>query len=105
MEHSSVNDTAMCISLFTSATVKGDIQTDEQKRQSSGMQESINVMSINKYLGNFWTLKYFGHFLDDIFISIGLRNEKREMSESYTTKMNAVTQAFCLPCLFQRQTI
>ena len=64
IEHNSVNDIALCVSLFTSVTVREHLACREQ---------FINVMSNDKYLVNFWTSKHLDIFWTTFFVSIGLR--------------------------------
>ena len=58
MVHNSVNDIPLCISLCTSVAVREHLTCRKQ---------FINIMGNEKYLDNVWTLKDFGHFLDNIF--------------------------------------
>ena len=59
-----MNDIALCVSVWTSVTVREHLAFREQL---------INVTSNDKDLDNFRTPRCFGHFLDNIFVRIGLR--------------------------------
>ena len=59
--HNSMNDIALCISLWTSVTVGEHLAFRKQL---------INVTSNDKYLDNFGTPKCFGHFWTTFLVSI-----------------------------------
>ena len=58
MDHNSVTDIAMCVSLCPSVTVR---------ERLARRQQPINTICNDKYIGYFWTPKHFGHFVVDIF--------------------------------------
>ena len=67
MEHNSVNDIALCVSLCTSVTVREHLARTKQ---------FINAMNDDKYLYNIWTPKHFGRFWTTFLVSSGHRIEQ-----------------------------